>query len=94
MLELGHGAADPDTMRRAAAFARLLDADLHRAVHGRRDTAARQPVFHSRVRSVRCRYAGGSCSKSAVTRWNRYSGMGILWWFPRPPQSDVATVLW
>lgn len=29
VLELGHGAADPETMRQAAAFARLLDAELH-----------------------------------------------------------------
>lgn len=29
VLELGHGAADPETMRQAAAFARLMDADLH-----------------------------------------------------------------
>jgi hypothetical protein len=29
VLELGHGAADPQTMRQAAAFARLLDAELH-----------------------------------------------------------------
>jgi hypothetical protein len=29
VLELGHGAADPQTMREAAAFARLLDAELH-----------------------------------------------------------------
>ncbi len=29
VLELGRGAADPATMRQAAAFARLLDAELH-----------------------------------------------------------------
>jgi hypothetical protein len=29
VLELGQGAADPETMRQAAAFARLLDAELH-----------------------------------------------------------------
>ena len=29
VLELGHGAADQGTMREAAAFARLLDAELH-----------------------------------------------------------------
>jgi len=29
VLELGHGPADPATMREAAAFARLLDAELH-----------------------------------------------------------------
>jgi hypothetical protein len=29
VLELGHGGADPVTMRQAAAFARLLDAELH-----------------------------------------------------------------
>jgi hypothetical protein len=29
VLELGHGGADPETMRRAALFARLLDAELH-----------------------------------------------------------------
>jgi hypothetical protein len=29
VLELGHGAADPATMREAAAFAQLLDAELH-----------------------------------------------------------------
>jgi hypothetical protein len=29
VLELGHGAADPETIREAAAFARLMDAELH-----------------------------------------------------------------
>lgn len=29
VLELGHGAADPETIRQAAAFAQLLDAELH-----------------------------------------------------------------
>src|ERR1700687_4306504 len=29
ILQLGHGAADPATMRQAAAFAQLLDAELH-----------------------------------------------------------------
>jgi hypothetical protein len=29
VLELGHGAADPETIQESAAFARLLDAELH-----------------------------------------------------------------
>src|SRR5271165_565159 len=29
VLELGHGAVDPETIREAAAFAHLLDAELH-----------------------------------------------------------------
>jgi len=29
VLELGHGAADPETIREAAAFAQLVDAELH-----------------------------------------------------------------
>ena len=29
ILELGHGAADPETIAEAAAFAQLMDAELH-----------------------------------------------------------------